>query len=80
MESRFLNGGMIGVTLDYGDANNYILSTYNDEDTLVYVGGQIAAYQGTTATSTITFNLTGGAGTTPLALSLIHISEPTRPY
>ena len=74
MESRFLNGGMIGVTLDYGDANSYILSTYNDEDTLVYVGGQIAAYQGTTSTSTITFNLTGGAGTTPLANDLVLVA------
>jgi hypothetical protein len=74
MESFFLNGGMIGVTLDYGDANSYILSTYNDEDTLVYVGGQIAAYQGTTSTSTITFNLTGGAGTTPLANDLVLVA------
>lgn len=74
MESFFLNGGMIGVTLDYGDANSYILSTYNDWDTLIYVGGQTAAYQGTTSTSTITFNLTGGVGTTPLTNDIVIIA------
>jgi hypothetical protein len=74
MESRFLNGGMIGVTLDYGATDRYILANTPTRDALVYVGGQTAGYSGTTSTSTITFNLTGGANTTPLANDLVLIA------
>ena len=74
MESRFLNGGMIGTTLDFGATDRYILANTPTRDMLVYVGSQIAAYQGTTSTSTITFNLTGGANTTPLANDLVVVA------
>ena len=74
MESRFLNGGMIGTTLDFGATDRYILANTPTRDQLVYVGSQIAAFQGTTSTSTITFNLTGGANTTPLANDLVIVA------
>ena len=74
MESRFLNGGMIGTTLNFGDTASYITGNTPTRDTLVYVGSQIAAYQGTTSTSTITFNLTGGVNTTPLANDLVLVA------
>jgi hypothetical protein len=74
MESRFLNGGMIGATLDFGATDRYILANTPTRDRLIYVGGQTAGYQGTTSTSTITFNLTGGANTTPLANDLVIVA------
>ena len=74
MESRFLNGGMIGATLDFGATDRYILANTPTRDRLIYVGSQIADYQGTTSTSTITFNLTGGANTTPLANDLVIVA------
>lgn len=75
MESRFLNGGMIGVTLDYGDANSYVVSTYTDEDTLIYVGGQVTGFTGqTTGTSTVNFSLTGGVATTPAANDIVLVA------
>jgi hypothetical protein len=75
MKSRFLNGGMIGVTLDYGDANSYIVGTYNDEDTLIYVGGQSTGFTGqTTGTSTVNFNLTGGVAATPAANDIVIVA------
>ena len=73
-----------GITLTTGDTNNQIISGIVDGDGNLEKAGSgtltlsgINIYTGTTTISSGTISIAADSG---LGLSLIHISEPTRPY
>lgn len=77
MPSIFQNGGIIGVTLDFGANNSndrYIVGSTAVRDNVTYVGGQTLAVLGTTTNANVTFSLTGGIATTPAANDLVVIA------
>lgn len=65
MQSVFLNGGMIGVTLDYGSTEQYIIGTNQQRVRPTLVGQQVYNRSGSTTALNISFNLSGGTGTLP---------------
>jgi hypothetical protein len=74
MASLFKNGGMIGTTLDYTDANYYtILGSVNE--TIQYVGGTTSAQLGGTTDVTVSLTgLTGGLASAPQYGDLIIVA------
>jgi hypothetical protein len=71
MGNIFLNGGMIGVSMDFNSTEQYIIGS--ELATLTYVGGQTSNRSGTGGSVTITFSLTGGTNSTPQAEDLVVV-------
>jgi len=66
MESRFLNGGMIGVTLNFGANDRYVIGTTQVRGNITYVGGRTQTSTGGTGTITVSLTgLSGGLATSP---------------
>jgi hypothetical protein len=63
----FQNGGMIGVTLDLGATDRYVIGETSGPATIEYVGGRTQGGAGTTGNITISLNgtLTGGLSSSP---------------
>jgi hypothetical protein len=72
MESRFLNGGMIGVTLDYGANDRYVIGTTQDRLRPTYVAGTTAQINGGTANQNI--NLPAGLLANDLVIVALTIA------
>lgn len=65
-QSIYDNGGMIGVTLDFGDTDKYVIGTTTERATPVFVGAATDAEPGGTATYTFSLtSLTGGIASAP---------------
>jgi hypothetical protein len=58
MESRFLNGGMIGATLDFGANDRYVIGTTQDRLRPTYVSGTTSQING--GTTNVNINLPAG--------------------
>ncbi len=71
MGNIFLNGGMIGVLMDFNSTEQYIIGS--ELATLTYVGGQAYNRTGTTSSTTVIFSLTGGTNSTPQAGDLVVV-------
>jgi hypothetical protein len=75
MQSVFLNGGMIGTTLDFGSADQYILSTSQQRVRPTFVGNQFFGRSGSTSSTTVGFALSAGTGeTVPQAGDLVLLT------
>lgn len=74
MKSLFLNGGMVGVTLDYGASDRYVVGTQQGLLTPTYVGGMTTTLL-TATTTAVNFSLTGGTNTTPQAGDIVIIAH-----
>jgi hypothetical protein len=73
MESVNFNGGIIGVTMDFGATSQYVVGTTQVPGTISYVGGRT---QNVTTTGAITVSLTGltgGLSTAPIAGDLVLV-------
>jgi len=76
MDSVFLNGGVIGVTLDYGAADRYVIGTTQVRDTITYVGGRTQSVTNSTATITVSLTgLTGGLATAPIQNDFVVVTR-----
>lgn len=73
MESRYLNGGMIGTTLDFGATDQYILGTTQVRGTITYVGGRTQTSTSTAAITVSLTGLTGGLATSPAQNDLVIV-------
>ena len=75
MESVNFNGGIIGVTMDFGATNQYVVGQTPTLATLTYVGGRTQSAVGTTSNISVSLTgLTGGAATSPSAGDLVIIA------
>lgn len=74
MKSVFRNGGFIGLTLDLGSTEQYVVGTTQVPDTLVHVGNQTNIFNGTTSDATINFALGNGIASTPAANDIVFIA------
>jgi hypothetical protein len=72
MESRFLNGGMIGVTLNFGANDRYVIGTTQDRLRPTYVAGTTAQINGGTANQNI--NLPAGLLANDLVIVALTIA------
>lgn len=72
MVSRFLNGGMIGVTLDFGANDRYVIGTTQDRLRPTYVSGTTAQINGGTANEVI--NLPAGLLANDLVIVALTIA------
>jgi hypothetical protein len=83
MQSVFLNGGMIGTTLDFDSTEQYITSTSQQRVRPTFVGNQYFGRSGSTSSTTVAFALSAGTGeTVPQAgdlvlLTIAHGAEST---
>jgi hypothetical protein len=75
MESRFLNGGMIGATLDFGANDRYVIGTTQDRLRPTYVAGTTAQINGGTANEVI--NLPAGLLANDLVIVALTIAGTT---
>ena len=66
MDSVFLNGGVIGVTLDYGATDRYVIGTTQVRDTIEFVGSRSVASTSTSNFTVSLTGLTGGLATAPV--------------
>lgn len=73
MESRFLNGGMIGTTLDFGANDRYVIGTTQDRLRPTYVAGTTAQINGGTANEVI--NLPAGLLANDLVIVALTIAS-----
>jgi len=71
MGNIFLNGGMIGVSMDFNSTEQYIIGS--ELATLTYVGSQVSTRAGTTSSTNVLFSLTGGSDSTPQAGDLVVV-------
>jgi hypothetical protein len=75
MESYFLNGGMIGVTLDFESTERYVIGETTGLAELSYVGGRTQTSTGGTANLSVSLTaLTGGTDTAPQEGDLVIIA------
>jgi hypothetical protein len=75
MQSVFLNGGMIGTTLDFDTTDQYILSTSQQRVRPTFVGNQFFGRSGSTSSTTVGFALSAGTGeTVPQAGDLVLLT------
>jgi hypothetical protein len=75
MESVNFNGGIIGVTMDFGATSQYVVGQTPTLATLTYVGGRTQSAAGTTSNINVSLTgLTGGAATSPSAGDLVIIA------
>jgi hypothetical protein len=74
MDSIFLNGGMIGPTLDFGSTDQYILSINQERVRPVLVGSQTYSRAGATTTLNVAFSLTGGISSTLAAGDVVVLA------
>jgi hypothetical protein len=73
MESRFLNGGMIGVTLNFGANDRYVIGTTQNRLRPTYVAGTTAQINGGTANEVI--NLPAGLLANDLVIVALTIAS-----
>jgi hypothetical protein len=73
MESVNFNGGIIGVTMDYGATGQYIVGTTQAPGTISYVGGRTQNVITTGAITVSLTGLTGGLSTAPITDDLVIV-------
>ena len=74
MESIFLNGGIIGPTLNFGSTEKYIVDIQQQRVRPTLVGQQTYTRAGSTSAVAPAFNLSGGIGTTPAAGDIVVLA------
>jgi hypothetical protein len=73
MESVNFNGGIIGVTMDYGATDQYIVSTTQVRGTISYVGGRSQTSIVAAAITVSLTGLTGGLSTAPITGDIVLV-------
>jgi hypothetical protein len=73
MESVNFNGGIIGVTMDFGATSQYVVGTQEVPDTITYVGGRTQSQNSTAAWTVALTSLTGGVAATPITGDLVVV-------
>lgn len=75
-QSIYDNGGMIGATLDFGDTEQYVISTTTQRATPVFVGYKSDAEAGGTATYQFSLTtLTGGIASAPAEGDIVIVAS-----
>jgi hypothetical protein len=74
MESVFLNGGMIGATLDFTSVERYVVGQNQQYLRPILVGSQTYNRAGSTSATNVTFALTGGINSTPQAGDIVILA------